>query len=161
MASREEAVATVAGSLAFGAAAPSFAFRAASLSLALAALAAALAWDERAGGFTFGGACVSFAFSATPGPCALGGGVGSAPAVLTDGGSTLGAAAFTSPSEFLWLRATTPVPTTSVNASGAATSSLPLTRRAVAQRRRFNLGSFGMLKLGRRILGFGAGGGGV
>src|SRR5258708_14750020 len=54
--------------------------------------------------------------------------------------TTLFRSVFAPPSEFRWLRAITPVPTISVNASGAATNNLLLTARAPGQLGRLSFG---------------------
>ena len=66
-----------------------------------------------------------------------------------------------SPSEFRWPRAMTPVPTISVNASGAATSNLPLTASVSGQVLGRSFRNFGMCSFGRRRVGLGAGTGTV
>src|SRR5882724_9643934 len=90
------------------------------------------------------------------------GGAGSPASLLA--GSTLGASpgvatrytVFGAPSVFRWPRAITPVPTISVNASGAATNNLLLTARAPGRLRRLSFGSLGRRRLGRRRVCFGA-----
>src|SRR6266853_5384157 len=164
------AVATISDSLGFGSAPASCALGAASAGFALAAGMAAPA---------FGAATASFTLRELLGSSALGGtfcssarGVGSPASLLA--GSTLGVSpgvatrytVFGPPSVFRWLRAITPVPTISVNASGAATNNLLLTARAPGQLGRLSFGSLGRRRLGRRRLGrrrvcFGGGNGTV
>src|SRR6266850_3239770 len=159
-------VAASSGSFDLGGGATSFALSAASLSFALAvcngsrALGAALA--SLALRSVFGSPACGGAF----GSCARG---GADSGVSTAIGPTLGAAvggatdatAFASPSESRWLRAMTPVPTISVNASGAATSNLLLTACTPGQLCRLSFGNLRRRRFGRRRVGLGAGTGTV
>src|SRR5467141_206243 len=141
------------------------------------ALGAASAWYALAvwiAAPALGPATASFTLRELLGSSALGGafgssarGAGSSASFLA--GSTLGASpgvatrytVFAPPSAFRWPRAITPVPTISVNASGAATNNLLLTARAPGNVRRLSFGSLGRRRLGRRRACFGAGNGTV
>src|SRR5258708_5480957 len=150
------AVATGSDSCPLGAASASFALAAWMAAPALGAATAPFTLRELLGSSALGGAF---------GSSACGGG---SPASLF-ARSTLGASprvvtkytVFAPPSEFRWLRAITPVPTISVNASGAATNNLLLTARAPGQLGRLSFGSLGRRRLGRRRVCFGAGNGTV
>src|SRR6266850_4706891 len=150
------AVATGSDSCALGAASTWFALAAWMAAPALGAATASFTQRELLGSSALGGT-----FGSSPR------GAGSPASLLA--GSTPGASpgvatrytVFGVPSAFRWLRAITPVPTISVNASGAATNNLLLTARAPGRPRRLSFGSLGRRRLGRRRVCFGAGNGTV
>jgi hypothetical protein len=165
VASREGAgtAATSSGSLCIGGGTTSFALGAASVLFALAVCTGAPALGAVTGSLALGGVFESLACGAF-GSCACEG-ADSGASTLAD--PTLGAGGATdatvlaSPSESRWLRAMTPVPTISVNASGAATSNLPLIASVSGQVLGRSFRNLGMRRLGRRRVGLGAGTGTV
>src|SRR6266850_6405243 len=150
------AVATGSDSSALGAASAGFALAVWIAAPALGAATASFTLRELLGSSVLGGAFGSSACGAgSPASFLAGSTLGASPGVATR------YTVFAPPSAFRWPRAITPVPTISVNASGAATNNLLLTAPAPGKLRRLSFGSLGRRRLGRRRVCFGAGNGTV
>src|SRR5712671_104183 len=150
------AVATVSDSCALGAASAGFAFAAWIAAPAFGAATASFTLRELLGSSALGGTFGSSTRGAgSPASPLAGSALGASPGVATK------YTVFGAPSAFRWLRAITPVPTISVNASGAATSNLLLTASASGQPRRFTFGNLSGSRFGKRIACLGVGRGTV